>query len=259
MLLGCTLRSTRFNQRHPFLSVAYPLHLLVGVIVAMLAALPLGPVNLAIVQATLNRGRRRAFLIATGSALAELFWVVLAIWGTSLLFRSDLQKEQAFFYLKLFSIPLLFLLGSLDLTKRIPRPKFHIPGWEPKKRKKRSYGAFWVGVSLNLLNPVLLPFWLGITGYLQGADIVSGEFGLLSLYALGVMTGTFLTGLLIMYLTRKRNKRMKYRHRVYITRGIGFLFLGFAIWQTVLLMRYFLVKILNGLWASPLGDLLLSH
>lgn len=227
----------------------FAINFFVGMLAAMIATLPLGPVNLDIVQRTISKGLYQGVQVAMGSALSEMLWCALAVYGTSLLFASPEQEDQVFLYFKLASIPLLLVLGSVNLYKRVPRPKVHIKGSDDDAQKKKFGSAVLVGVSLNLLNPVLLAFWLAISAYLKASNILYDGLAEESVYTLGVGAGTFVTGSSISILTARSNKRLSYRSRVYLTRGIGFTFLGFAIYQAYSLMAELIHNIVNDLAA----------
>jgi threonine/homoserine/homoserine lactone efflux protein len=218
------------------------LHWFIGVIVAFVAAAPLGPVNLAIVQTALTKGRSGALRMVAGSALIEMLYCLLAVWGTSFIFGTEAVKDSVMFWLKVGSIPLLFALGSYDIGKEIPRPRFHLGShFTPTKGR----GEFWLGFTLNLMNPVLLPFWLAISSYLRAHEWLEGTDVLLGTYGVGVAFGTFFIGTLITWITLKRNKAMRFRTRVYLSRGIGFLFLGFAVFQIFELIHTYIDKIIE--------------
>lgn len=51
------------------------LHFIAGFIAALIGAMPLGLVNLSVVDSTLNRGERSAFLLSTGASIIEVAFV----------------------------------------------------------------------------------------------------------------------------------------------------------------------------------------
>lgn len=234
------------------------LHLLVGVGVAFFASLPLGPVNLAVVQAALNRGRAAAQQVAIGASLSEFMWVFIAVMGTRLIFRTPEIEQQALFWLKLGSIPVLFGLGAYDLTKDIPRPRFHLAEQDEVQKKLRFRTGIMLGLTLNLLNPVLLPFWLGVSSYLQANDILSDQFAPQMVYAVGVGLGTFLVMTVITIISLRRRKNMSYRWKVYISRGIGILFFGFGAYQCFEVLKYFVYQFVDELLRTPFFQLFLA-
>lgn len=227
--------------------VSYSWHFIIGMLVAFVASLPLGPVNLAVIQAALNKGRKAAYTIAFGAVFSEIFYCGMAVLGTHLIFRNQAAEAQAMLYLKIGSVPLLFILAYYDLTRIIPRPRLHIEGQVIKKNKILQSG-FLLGFSLNLFNPVLLPYWFGISSYLRAREWLSNDDGPLYMYVFGVAAGTFLIMTLITQIALNRNQSLSYRTRVYISRGIGILFLVFAIYQCFDLLFHFIYATLDGIF-----------
>jgi hypothetical protein len=54
-------------------------HFVLGFIAAVIGAVPFGLVNLSVVDNTLNRGERAAFLVSAGATLIEIVFVLLAV------------------------------------------------------------------------------------------------------------------------------------------------------------------------------------
>jgi threonine/homoserine/homoserine lactone efflux protein len=229
--------------------IALGWHFLVGLFVAFVASLPLGPVNLAVIQAALNKGRRAAYTIAFGAVFTEVLYCAMAVLGTHLIFSNQAAEAQALLYLKIASVPLLFALAYYDLTRIIPRPRLQIEG-QVIKRNKVLQSGFLLGFSLNLFNPVLLPYWFGISSYLSARGWLENTQGPLYLYVLGVAAGTFGVMALITQIALNRNRSLSYRTRVYISRGIGMLFFVFAIYQCFDLMIHYLNTLLDAVFGK---------
>jgi threonine/homoserine/homoserine lactone efflux protein len=143
------------------------------------------------------------------------------------------------------------------LGKKIERPQY-VDISEQIPARARGQGSFWIGFSLNLLNPALLPFWLGITSYLHANDWLINEGPQLAMYVLGAGIGTLLVMSTIAYFALRRKKAMRYRTRVYLTRIIGFAFLGFGVFQSYEISRQLLKGILQDLAETGWGQVLLQ-
>jgi threonine/homoserine/homoserine lactone efflux protein len=220
------------------------LHFLIGIVVAIIASLPLGPVNLAVVQAAIHKGQRAALSIASGAVLTEVLYTLLAVMGTRLLFQNPHIQDTVLFYFKAASIPLLFFLGSYDMLKTIPRTRYHLDGTVHVKQRG-VHNGFFLGFLLNLLNPVLLAYWVAISSYLQARGYLADETGPLYLYVTGVGAGTFLVMFFLSWVAVRRKRTMSFRTKVYISRIIGLVFFLMAVYQLLELMLYYLDKILT--------------
>ncbi len=206
----------------------YLFHALVGVLVSFVMAMPVGPVNLAIVQGTIDRGRDFGYRIAAGSALAELFYCLLAVGLVNFLFASAAQQENTFLALQVASVPLLLTLGIANLIKRT----------EPKPPSSLGHkGGYFIGLSLNMANPALLLLWTAITSFLKSRNIIVDDpenpvyFPSLMIYSIGVAVGTFGIQALIAYLSSRRATALNSYRRQLLTRIIGLAYLGFAAYQ----------------------------
>lgn len=205
--------------------VDYALHLLIGVAMGYLIAIPLGPVNLAVVQASISFGTTNGTRLGVGSALAEGLYCALAAAGVSLFLGKAPDTNAAVFVLELLSIPLLVFLGVYNLLEKV--------GEKPPSEIVKGARGFLLGFMLNLFNPVLLPLWLGVTGFLRGREIIGAETGLLLIYAMGVTFGTFLLHYTVARLSGRRNFALNPRVRWIVTRSIGWAFLLIALYQTL--------------------------
>jgi threonine/homoserine/homoserine lactone efflux protein len=209
--------------------VPYFYHLLLGVGVSFIATIPVGPVNLAVMQAAINSGRIAAYKVAAGSAFSEWFYCFIALMGLSVLLTGDAIK----FYIQICSVPVLFVLGILSLRseKEIQLEK------APKLIKLKN--NFLLGLLLNLLNPFLIPFWLGMSTYMRNQNLISSNTLELVLFSVGVYIGTFSTQAILANLSTYWKNIFHPKIRELINKIIGVVFIVFAIfmlWQSVPLL-----------------------
>ena len=203
--------------------------LLAGLVAAFLSSLPMGPVNLAVINASINTGRKAAGLIAAGGAFAELVYTFLGVGGSELV----VEHEGLVTGLKIASIPVLLALGIYNLYKRIP------PEVETceETRARKTRGAFWLGMSLNFLNPALLPWWMLVSTHLRARNLLQTDTWSLVAFATGVAVGTFLLLFAVGVYGARHREILKWETRVKINRAIGVLFLLFAVWVGYLVWK----------------------
>ncbi len=199
----------------------YFLDFFTGVVVSFISSIPLGPVGLAVVQAAIDGDRKKSAYIAAGSALMEGIYCAIAVMG----FYSILQEHQILEYIQMGSIPVLLAFGGYNLFKKVPR------SYEFSSVKVKH--AFLKGMFLCLMNPILIPYWIGITAYLGASRWLHNEFPYLYAYVGGVVLGTFGLMLLLGYLTSVSVLRIGYSLRVSLTRIIGIVFIGFGIFTLI--------------------------
>lgn len=202
--------------------MGYLAHFFVGLGVAFLASLPLGPVNLAVIQASLNHNRGVALSIALGSALVELFYCLVAVGGVELLFDDALALR----IIQIISVPILVGIGVYNLFKKMP---VETPDAVVVKKPRSRRTSFILGMSLNFLNPLLLPFWITMTAWLRGHNLLVADTPHLVLFSTGVAVGTFLLLVLVAYLGARYKGLLSHNAQKVINRVIGALFLCSAL------------------------------
>jgi threonine/homoserine/homoserine lactone efflux protein len=213
------------------------IHLLLGTFISFFAAMPLGPVNLAIVQTAINYGRWQAVLVAVGSSLVELIYCLISVWGIDLLFSNQQDQDITLLFMQLVSIPVMFSLGVHNLVKQVKEEE----AGDKLKRFSRT-GGMAMGFMLNLFNPMLLPFWIMVAGYLRSRSWISEDLSLLITYSVGVMLGTFLLQMLVALLAARKQQGMTHKSKVRVTRSIGWLFIALGGYLIVQMVRTALDK-----------------
>ena len=65
----------------------YSIAIIAGAITGFICAVPVGPINVAIMEEGIQSGRKRAFIIAIGALLMEMIYCVIAFSGFASLFN----------------------------------------------------------------------------------------------------------------------------------------------------------------------------
>jgi len=134
---------------------------LTGFISGLLLSIPVGPVNLTI----MNEGARRGFvwglLIGIGASVMEVVYCSIAFTGFSSLFESRFIKAS----MEVFSfVFLLFLGGKFLLAKTVAAP-MHLSNAADRieeriEEKLHPHSAFMTGFVRVMGNPGVLLFWI---------------------------------------------------------------------------------------------------
>ena len=128
-----------------------------GVISGFLASIPVGPINVSIINEGAKRGFRWAMLIGLGAILMETIYCALAFAGFSGLFTSPLLRA---------SIELLSFLATLFfgikylLVRDLPSTT---PSVERVEHRLHPHTAFMIGFVRVLGNPGVLLFWITLS------------------------------------------------------------------------------------------------
>ena len=190
-----------------------------GVIISFLGTLPLGPINLSVVDTTLKSGTKPALFLSIAASLIEILMVFIAVWCsmafTDLLSFSDWTKWVA--VLVLIGLGLFFWLQP-NKTKEVKTDK----GENSKLKENRN--AFLKGILLALLNPQAVPFWFFVLASLNSAKVIDLSFQkdtlLLWSFLIGTSVGKFLSLWLFAALSKLVEQRATHFSQ-YINKGIG--------------------------------------
>ncbi len=131
------------------------LFFLLALVISFIGSIQLGPVNLAVINKSLNSSYKQALWIGFGGAIPELFFSAAAFWFSNYL----LNYPELIATLEWLMIP-LFLGVGLFLFFYKSKGKQKV-----KKENISKAGPFFIGLTLGTLNPMLLPFWTLVIQY----------------------------------------------------------------------------------------------
>jgi len=137
-----------------------------GFLSGLLLSIPVGPVNLTILNEGARRGFRWAALIAAGATAMELVYCALAFTSFAALFQKGIIKAA----MQLFSFVFMLFLGVRYLmAKSVPIVDRIEHGIEQRiEEKLHPHSAFMTGFVRTLANPGVLLGWI-----ILGANFIS--------------------------------------------------------------------------------------
>src|SRR5579863_9357418 len=144
------------------------LAMLTGFISGMLLSMPIGPVNLTIINEGARKGFLFAALIGLGAASMEVIYCFIAFTGFSSLFGSRIVKTS----MEVFSFAFFLFLGIKFLTMKSIKAQTPI-GMAAEKiearleEKIQPHSAFMIGFIRVFGNFGVLLFWIGLAAYLM--------------------------------------------------------------------------------------------
>jgi threonine/homoserine/homoserine lactone efflux protein len=138
---------------------------LTGFVSGLLLAIPVGPVNLTILNEGSRRGFRWALLIGLGATVMEVIYCTIAFTGFSSVFGKGWIKAS----MELFSFVFMLYLGIRFLTAR--QLLRNSPIEVRLEEKWNPHSAFMIGFVRVLGNPGVLLFWI-----ILAANFISREW-----------------------------------------------------------------------------------
>jgi threonine/homoserine/homoserine lactone efflux protein len=198
---------------------------LAGFFCGLICSIPVGPVNLTII----NEGPRRGFfdtlMIGFGASLMETIYCAIAFTGFASFFNQGIVKAA----MKVFSFLFLTILGVKFLVAKSVESSSRVET-EIEARVK-PHSAFMKGFVRVLGNPGTLFLWIFISAGLMSRDLVVPTLESKVSCVLGVAagTGSWFAGL--SYFMVKSSHKLSPRSLLLMERGSGLVLLIFGIVQ----------------------------
>lgn len=144
------------------------LALLTGLVAGILLSMPVGPVNLTILNESSRKGFLAGMLVGLGASSMELIYCAIAFTGFSSLFESYLVKTC----MEVFSFAFFLFLGARFLTAKTTTAPTQLGARAEKLgerlgEKFHPRSAYMIGFVRVLGNFGVLIFWIGLAAYLM--------------------------------------------------------------------------------------------
>ncbi|WP_420571843.1 LysE family transporter [Kordia sp.] len=154
----------------------------VGILVTFIGAVPLGTVNISVINTTLRADARNAMKIAFAAGIAEIIISFYAL-HCSVMVADFINMNQ---WIQIMIAILLFLIGGVLFFKK----------QKETREKKFKMSKYVTGLFLGLLNPPVLVYWLFMISYLNQNNFqlnMNSSLAILFVFFSGVYLGKLLT------------------------------------------------------------------
>jgi threonine/homoserine/homoserine lactone efflux protein len=146
---------------------------LLGFAFGLLFAIPVGPVNMTIINEGARRGFRWALLISLGSIVMEALYCGIAFTGFASFFQNRVIKAS----MEVFSFVFMLYLGLKFVTAKTVSAPMHLSARVDKieeqiEEKLHPHSAFMIGFVRTMANPGVLLFWIILSANLMSRDWV---------------------------------------------------------------------------------------
>ncbi len=130
---------------------------IVGIVSGLLVSIPVGPINVTILNEGMRRGFHWGFLIGLGSVTMEVAYCSIGFAGFSGLFDSRIMRAT----MELLSLLMMLYLGFKYLfIKSLPSSSKTI---EQVEHRLHPHTAFMTGFVRVLANPAVLLIWIALS------------------------------------------------------------------------------------------------
>lgn len=187
---------------------------LAGFIFSFLGSIPPGTLNLAVLQLGLEHKIKIALRFTLAVAIIEYPYAWIAVvfedWVTS----SPLIVEN----FQLITAVVMTVIGGFTLWSARKPSDFSV---------RFNASGFRRGIVLSILNPMAIPFWIGITAYLKAQGWIDlSTPALLHGYVLGTSIGVLALLVLFIFLAKRLSGYIKDNRYVKLVPGFTLLVLG---------------------------------
>lgn len=197
----------------------YVIAFVMGAVFSFLGSIPPGTLNLCVLQLGLERKIAPALRFALAVTIIEYPYAWIGVqfehWITS--------TPAVIDNFQLITAVVMLLMGVLNIWSSMRPATF---------TRSFNESGFRRGLVLSILNPMAIPFWIGITAYLKAQGWINlDNAGKLHMYVLGTSIGVFILLILFIFLANRLAGYVTNRKLVALVPGLTLLALGlYALW-----------------------------
>lgn len=198
--------------------------LIVGLIVGFLICIPVGPINVWVVNTLIRKNFRSAFSIALGGSLMDFVYFMIILTGLSL-FQFTPKTVLA---LKIVGVVFLLVFGLRELL--VQKQNFDLEKDEEEK-KSRASSYFLLGVLIYSSNPTLVATMSGIAAIIKSWNLFQNNFTNYIALSAGISLGSATWFFLLLKIVHKYQNRIPEKFFINFSRACGLLIVLFGLYM----------------------------
>ncbi|CAN5208554.1 hypothetical protein BH09BAC2_BH09BAC2_09120 [soil metagenome] len=153
-----------------------------GMMVSFLGSLPLGTLNIAAMQISVQESIKNAFYFSFGSLLTEMVYVRISLVGINWVRK----QKKLFRWLEWITLAIVIALAA---------GSFIAATHEHQSKNvflKNDMHRFFLGVLMSAVSPMQIPFWFGWSTILFTKKVLEAKNSFYNIYIVGIGLGTLL-------------------------------------------------------------------
>jgi threonine/homoserine/homoserine lactone efflux protein len=207
---------------------------LTGFTSGLLLSIPVGPVNLTIMNEGARRGFFWALLISAGASLMEVIYCTIAFTGFAQFFDNRVVKAA----MEVFSFAFMLFLGLKFLLAKTSSAPMHLSTAADKieasiEQKLHPHSAFMTGFVRVMANPGVLLFWIVLAASFISHEWVEPNIEGKLACVMGVAFGTSLWFFGLSYFVSRGHGRISEKTLLRMEHLSGVMLLIFGLGQGV--------------------------
>lgn len=200
--------------------------LLVGLIVGFLMCIPVGPINVWVVNTLLKHNFRSAFSIALGGSLMDFIYFIIILSGLSLFHFS----EKTVLVLKVAGVLFLFIFGLRELL--VKKQNFKLDQ-DAEKKVPKAASFFLLGVLIYSSNPTLIATMSGLAAVIKSWNLFTYTFFNYFALSLGLAMGSASWFYLLLKIVTRYQNKIPERFFINFSRACGALIVLFSLYMAL--------------------------
>lgn len=200
------------------------LAMIVGIITGFLICIPVGPINLWVVNTLIRHDFKSAFAIAIGGSVMDFTYFMIILSGLSLFHFSP----QTRLVLKILGVVFLIIFGVKELIAK--KPDFKLDK-EIDKKEPTVVGFFLLGVAIYSSNPTLVATMSGLAAVIKSWNLFENNFNNYFSLSLGLAIGTASWFYLLLKIVKRYQNRIPERFFINFGRTCGALIVLFGLYM----------------------------
>jgi threonine/homoserine/homoserine lactone efflux protein len=193
---------------------------------------PVGPVNLTVINQALRRGFRAGLLMGLGAICADSLYASLVLWGHSSILQTPriygIPRKSIILGVRIAAVVVIAVLGIRHLlfkAERLDASEAVASKLDDRWHHPRS---FFLGFALTITNFMLVVVWATLITVVFAHEWVTPRLASRILCITGVLVGGSVWFFLVSFFVSRAHRRVKSETLTLLVRGCGVLYLGFA-------------------------------
>lgn len=196
--------------------------LVIGLIVGFVMCIPVGPINVWVVNTLLKYNFKSAFSIALGGSLMDFVYFIIILSGLSFFNFSD----KTVMILKIIGVAFLFIFGLKEIFSK---EESYALKDEVSKKITSTASFFLLGVLIYTSNPTLVATMSALAAIIKSWKLFDYTFTNYFLLSLGIALGSLGWFYFLLKMVSKYQNKIpqKFYHRFSQASGVLILFFSF--------------------------------
>ena len=199
--------------------------LVTGIITGFVMCIPVGPLNLWVINTYLKRNESRALSVALGGSLMDAIYFYVILSGLSFVEMG----QNVVFYFQLFGILFIFGWGVKELlTKEV----VIVETGGGREGPKGLIAGLLTGMFVYTSNPTLILTMTGLGAFVKSLELFPFHQGNIVIVSLGLGLGSFLWFAFLVKLVAHFQESIRNKYLPCLSRVCGGLMVGLALLMT---------------------------